>query len=493
MNILLAILKNSSNYEHHMPTSQPLFPTFSNIQNDNYNLTPNLRARASDSFFTAFLVGQLFADVLQRPEGDLHFFPSGGRFSSALLSPSFQPSFEPRRQDPWFVARKREIKEAAFRDYSYSPPAVETKETSVPDFSSLKPHVVLGVSESEKDLKVITARWRQLAIQYHPDKPDGSTDKFQKIQKAYETLKKELEDTSYDFAGMDVEACVVNARRRIEELELRENRPSVKSFPWLLESWKKLDQALSAVPLNGKDREMEAKLLDYRKLARENVKFWEFRKKLAEFSFVCPQENNFRSFDTAQERLRDIGCLFGLKNKYGEWKSELCCLLRANLFLCDKQVALYRSQALIAIHAGDDMAALSIRQKVKEIRSKLSLIKMDFVATHELHAMHEAMKQERARPTRGPQEHVPPRHEENPKPAACETPSDSVVKNVRQLNAPSEPKTKELGTMLVAYQEPNAAPKTESRPKPEEQVSELEAIQHNLETNFDFFFPNERD
>ena len=46
---------------------------------------------------------------------------------------------------------------------------------------------ILGVSDkSTKD--EIKKAYRKLSLQYHPDRPNGNSDKFKQVNEAYETL-----------------------------------------------------------------------------------------------------------------------------------------------------------------------------------------------------------------------------------------------------------------------------------------------------------------
>jgi DnaJ-class molecular chaperone len=56
---------------------------------------------------------------------------------------------------------------------------------------------ILGVPKdvSSKDLK---RKYRELSLQYHPDKPNGNTEKFQQINEAYETLSDPQKKKQYD-------------------------------------------------------------------------------------------------------------------------------------------------------------------------------------------------------------------------------------------------------------------------------------------------------
>jgi len=51
---------------------------------------------------------------------------------------------------------------------------------------------------SEEDIK---KAYRKLALRYHPDKESGNTEKFQEIQKAYETLSDPEKKRIYDLGG----------------------------------------------------------------------------------------------------------------------------------------------------------------------------------------------------------------------------------------------------------------------------------------------------
>jgi hypothetical protein len=51
---------------------------------------------------------------------------------------------------------------------------------------------VLGVAEDCLDFEVIHENYKKLSKKYHPDMPNGDTEKFKEINKAHKILKKEL-------------------------------------------------------------------------------------------------------------------------------------------------------------------------------------------------------------------------------------------------------------------------------------------------------------
>ncbi|HLC91196.1 MAG TPA: J domain-containing protein [Candidatus Nanoarchaeia archaeon] len=51
---------------------------------------------------------------------------------------------------------------------------------------------VLGVNEDSLDLEQINSKYKLLAKRYHPDMPEGSTEKFKLINNAHKMLKREL-------------------------------------------------------------------------------------------------------------------------------------------------------------------------------------------------------------------------------------------------------------------------------------------------------------
>ena len=57
---------------------------------------------------------------------------------------------------------------------------------------------ILGVSEkSTKD--EIKKAYRKLSLQYHPDRPNGNSDKFKQVNEAYETLSDNEKKMHYDM------------------------------------------------------------------------------------------------------------------------------------------------------------------------------------------------------------------------------------------------------------------------------------------------------
>lgn len=53
--------------------------------------------------------------------------------------------------------------------------------------------VTLELDQNEKDLTIITKRFKQLARQHHPDVDGGDQEEFKKINNAFRLLKRELE------------------------------------------------------------------------------------------------------------------------------------------------------------------------------------------------------------------------------------------------------------------------------------------------------------
>jgi|SRR3989338_9472513 len=51
---------------------------------------------------------------------------------------------------------------------------------------------ILGVEEGCLDLEIINSKYKVLAKKYHPDMPEGSTEKFKQINNAHKMLKREL-------------------------------------------------------------------------------------------------------------------------------------------------------------------------------------------------------------------------------------------------------------------------------------------------------------
>lgn len=51
---------------------------------------------------------------------------------------------------------------------------------------------VLGVEEDSTDFEKMHQNYKKLAVEHHPDKPNGSTEKFKEINKAHKILKKEF-------------------------------------------------------------------------------------------------------------------------------------------------------------------------------------------------------------------------------------------------------------------------------------------------------------
>src|SRR3989338_6540556 len=52
---------------------------------------------------------------------------------------------------------------------------------------------ILGVNEDSKDMDEIDRKYKDLAKEYHPDMPNGSTEQFKIINNAHKTLKRELQ------------------------------------------------------------------------------------------------------------------------------------------------------------------------------------------------------------------------------------------------------------------------------------------------------------
>ncbi|CAE8588488.1 unnamed protein product [Polarella glacialis] len=61
---------------------------------------------------------------------------------------------------------------------------------------------VLGVTDSASSKEIVRA-FRKLSLKFHPDKPGGSSEKFQEINKAYKCLKDEDSRRKYNDCGFD--------------------------------------------------------------------------------------------------------------------------------------------------------------------------------------------------------------------------------------------------------------------------------------------------
>jgi len=51
----------------------------------------------------------------------------------------------------------------------------------------------LKLDENEKDMNVINIEYKKLAREFHPDMPNGNSEKFKKLNEIHKVLKKELE------------------------------------------------------------------------------------------------------------------------------------------------------------------------------------------------------------------------------------------------------------------------------------------------------------
>ncbi|HZX19571.1 MAG TPA: J domain-containing protein [archaeon] len=51
----------------------------------------------------------------------------------------------------------------------------------------------LGLEHNVNDLEVINKKYKELAKEFHPDMPNGSTDKFKQLNRAHKILKRELQ------------------------------------------------------------------------------------------------------------------------------------------------------------------------------------------------------------------------------------------------------------------------------------------------------------
>ncbi len=52
---------------------------------------------------------------------------------------------------------------------------------------------ILGLDPESLDLELIDTKYKELAKEYHPDMPNGNTEKFKAINNAHKLLKKELQ------------------------------------------------------------------------------------------------------------------------------------------------------------------------------------------------------------------------------------------------------------------------------------------------------------
>ncbi|MAG61136.1 hypothetical protein CL619_05085 [archaeon] len=56
-----------------------------------------------------------------------------------------------------------------------------------------KARALLGVNEKCVDLEEINKAYKKLAMHHHPDRPEGSHEKFKAINNAHKILKRELQ------------------------------------------------------------------------------------------------------------------------------------------------------------------------------------------------------------------------------------------------------------------------------------------------------------
>ena len=63
----------------------------------------------------------------------------------------------------------------------------------MPGQKRLKLRNILGVEHDVTDMSVINAKYKHLAKSNHPDMSGGDTEKFQAINNAHKTLKRELQ------------------------------------------------------------------------------------------------------------------------------------------------------------------------------------------------------------------------------------------------------------------------------------------------------------
>ena len=52
---------------------------------------------------------------------------------------------------------------------------------------------LLGVDANSTDMALIDKKYKELAKELHPDKPNGDTEKFKAVNRAHKILKRELE------------------------------------------------------------------------------------------------------------------------------------------------------------------------------------------------------------------------------------------------------------------------------------------------------------
>jgi len=118
--------------------------------------------------------------------------------------------------------------------------------------SGMRDHYeTLGVSR-EATAAEIKAAFRKLARKHHPDKnpgDDGATERYQRVQRAYDVLSDEESRASYDQTGSDQKATPLDLRARnvmarIWSAYVMQANPGVKPLNFMRESltsW--IDQA----------------------------------------------------------------------------------------------------------------------------------------------------------------------------------------------------------------------------------------------------------
>jgi hypothetical protein len=93
----------------------------------------------------------------------------------------------------YIISKVIEMEVAQVRDGSQSSDKFTFKFSEEDDIQEkrMAARHTLGVNE-ESDLEVINSKFKALAKEYHPDMPNGSTEKFKLINNAHKILKQEL-------------------------------------------------------------------------------------------------------------------------------------------------------------------------------------------------------------------------------------------------------------------------------------------------------------
>jgi curved DNA-binding protein CbpA len=270
-------------------------------------------------------------------------------------------------------------------DYSYKFEVVESHEACAkdvqytPDFFASDPRQILGFSPFEKNFDVIKARYRTLALRFHPDKK-GDDNIFKIINTAYAKLESECRKTNYE-ADLKEDLDTPDFHRLAEKVHAKilGERDLVEQDPKQLRN--KFESLLRKI--QSKNKQIEAqpneRLSQLQSAVQQNFWCYDLKVRLDEFVNLDWKVNSvddaIRKINKMLEGLEKLYEEFDLGNKRNSWSHQLRSLYESMVYFYDKKAALCRLLAQWYKHRGYEYVVKKIVEKVSDVIATLNLVK----------------------------------------------------------------------------------------------------------------------